>query len=263
MYLCTFSPSNSHREKIRGKHPKRYIYNIPLSTSIFLSPFFPIPSYLEGAERGRGRVPREAIKWHFPVANINLFAVDRANIRSVGQWRERICGLRPWEYYGFKVSRGPRSNPRHQRGNISIFRYRINGPLAGSRRGHKSSADPSYITGRRRERFQSRAGVAGAFFRESVNDPPPIQLIRPARIMNGRWVRCSHTNKCRKLYVDRIRTKNLGIWNDGEWYKVTYLERLFVDQFVFLFLKKCRKILYVGRDSGNIWEIVKKSRKVI
>ena len=114
----------AHPEKIRGKHPKPatiyiytyiyiyiYIHTFPYRRDIFLHPSLPTPflSYSKGRNEGEFRFPREAIKWHFPVANINLFAVDRANIRSVGpggrQWKERICGLRPWEYYGFKVSR--------------------------------------------------------------------------------------------------------------------------------------------------------------
>lgn len=41
-----------------------------------------------------------------------MFAVDRANIRSVGPTgggggRNGYAGFGPWEYYGFKVSRGP------------------------------------------------------------------------------------------------------------------------------------------------------------
>lgn len=91
-------------------------------------PAFLLMSFGENFER---LFLRRTIKWHFPFANVNLFAVDRANIttythipwpddgvgdgeREEGRWRMReggrndewICGLYPWEYYGFKVSRG-------------------------------------------------------------------------------------------------------------------------------------------------------------
>lgn len=44
-----------------------------------------------------------------------------------------------------------RSNPRHQRSNISIFWYRINGSLPRTRRRHKFSADLSCITDRQKD----------------------------------------------------------------------------------------------------------------
>lgn len=124
--------------------------------------------------------PRRTIKWHFPFANVNLFAVDRANItrytrhirrreiwgrereseRQEGRWRMRegetrndewICGL--YTHGSITDSRWvevSRSNPRHQRSNISIFWYRINGSLPRARRGHKFSADLSCITDRQK-----------------------------------------------------------------------------------------------------------------
>jgi len=45
-----------------------------------------------------------------------------------------------------------RSNPRHQRSNISIFWYRINGSFLRARRRHKFSAGLSCITDRQKDR---------------------------------------------------------------------------------------------------------------
>lgn len=44
-----------------------------------------------------------------------------------------------------------RSNPRHQRSNISIFWYRINGSFLRARRRHKFSTDLSCITDRQKD----------------------------------------------------------------------------------------------------------------
>ena len=131
-HTCTRArifPSEAAPWKIRCKHPRanNHVHSAYRpSFLLFFTPFllslslsFPFEGKRD-REGLRGAFPREAIKWHFPLANINWFAVDRANIRSVGPRKrarerererrgaalERICGLRPWEYYGFKVSRG-------------------------------------------------------------------------------------------------------------------------------------------------------------
>lgn len=94
---------------------------------------------------------REAIKWHSELEKFDLSAVDRAYIKrhKIRETNapERSKGVRPMgvlriqgEWRGEAVCTYARNAEleRHQLGNISIFRYRINGSLPRARRAHKS-----------------------------------------------------------------------------------------------------------------------------